>query len=85
MAAHRTGTIVSLCPVKVRMLVKRLCSLLHGINTKGLVKHVQKHSKGVATVKALSEEIVVYDLTVFNKIIIYVGGNDCPENRSDRI
>lgn len=54
-------------------------SLLHGINTKGLVKHVQKHSKGGATVKALSEEIVVYDLTVFNKIIIYVGGNDCAQ------
>ena len=38
---------------------------------------MQKHSKGGATVKALSEEIVVYDPTVFNKIIIYVGGNDC--------
>ena len=49
-------------------------SLLHG---KGLVKHVQKHSKGDATVKVLSEEIVVHDLTVYNKIIISVGGNDC--------
>ena len=52
-------------------------SVLHGINTKGLIKGVQKHSRGGATVNEIIEEIGVYDIKSFNKIIIYVGGNDC--------
>ena len=55
-------------------------SILNGINTKGLVKGVQKHAKGGATVKDLLDEISVYDMTNFGACIIYVGGNDCSNN-----
>ena len=52
-------------------------SILNGINTKGLVKGVQKHAKGGATAKDLLDEISVYDMQNFEACIIYVGGNDC--------
>ena len=55
-------------------------SILNGINTKGLVKGVQKHSKGGATVKDLLEDISVYDMRNIETCIIYVGGNDCANN-----
>ena len=52
-------------------------SILNGINTKGLVKCVQKHAKGGATAKDLLDEISVYDMRNFEACLIYVGGNDC--------
>ena len=36
-------------------------SILNGINTKGLVKGIQKHGKGGATVKDLLDEISLYE------------------------
>ena len=57
-------------------------SILNGVNTKGLVKGIQKHSKGRATVNDLIEEISVYDVRNFETCIIYIGGNDCA-NRTD--
>ncbi|MEW8547726.1 MAG: GDSL-type esterase/lipase family protein [Candidatus Thiodiazotropha sp.] len=52
-------------------------SILSGVNTKGLIKGIQKHSKGGATVNDLIEEISVYDMRNFETCIIYIGGNDC--------
>ena len=52
-------------------------SILNSINTKGLMKGIQKHSKGGATVKEIIEDISVYDMSIFEACIIYVGGNDC--------
>ena len=49
-------------------------SILNGVNTKGLVKGIQKHSKGGATVNDLIEEISVYDVRNFETCIIYIGG-----------
>ena len=49
-------------------------SILNGVNTKGLVKGIQKHSKGGATVNDLIEEISVYDVQNFETSIIYIGG-----------
>ena len=40
-------------------------SILNGVNTKGLVKGTQKHSKGGATVNDLIQEISVYDMRNF--------------------
>ena len=57
-------------------------SILNGVNTKGLVKGIQMHSKGGATVNYLIEEISVYDVRNFETCIIYIGGNDCA-NRTD--
>ena len=56
-------------------------SILNGINTKGLVKGIQKHAKGGATVKDLIEDISVYDMRNFDSCIIYVGGNDCAKGK----
>ena len=57
-------------------------AILNGVNTKGLVKGIKKHSKGGAIVNDLIEEISVYDVRNFETCIIYIGGNDCA-NRTD--
>lgn len=59
-------------------------SILNGVNTKGLVKGIQKHSKGGATVQDLIEDVSVYDLRSFENCIIFVGGNDCARNTTDK-
>ena len=56
-------------------------SILNGINTKGLVKGIQKHAKGGATVQDIIEEISVYDMKNFESCVIYVGGNDCAKGK----
>ncbi|MCG7869795.1 MAG: hypothetical protein JAY74_25920, partial [Candidatus Thiodiazotropha taylori] len=55
-------------------------SIFHAINAKGLINGIQKHSRGGATVSELIQDISVYDFKAFNKVIIYVGGNDCARN-----
>ena len=52
-------------------------SILNNVNTKGLVKDVQKHAKGGARVNDIIDSISVYDMRNFETCIIYVGGNDC--------
>ena len=51
-------------------------SILHPINTKGLIRGLHKHSRGGATVSDIINDITLYDLSQFQTIIISVGGND---------
>ncbi|MCU7800227.1 MAG: SGNH/GDSL hydrolase family protein [gamma proteobacterium symbiont of Lucinoma myriamae] len=60
-------------------------SILHGVNTKGLVTGVQKHSKSGATVNDIISEISMYDLKSFDKYIVYVGGNDCSKHTDEEL
>ena len=54
-------------------------SILKSVNTKGLVKGIQKHSEGGATVNDLIEKISVYHERNFETCIIYIGRNDCAD------
>ena len=56
-------------------------SILNGVNTKGLVKGIQKHSKGGATVNDLIKEISVYDVRNFETCTIYITGNTVQTGR----
>lgn len=68
-------------------------SILHGINPQGLFKGVHKHSISGAGIDSLSEDLELYDLTIFNTIIVYIGGNDasrgmdakCFESKYERL
>ena len=51
-------------------------SILHPINSKGLIRGLHKHSRGGATVSDIINDIALYDLSQFQTIIISVGGND---------
>ena len=51
-------------------------SILHGVNPKGLNKGVFKHAKSGAGIEEITEEINYFDISKFNKIIVYVGGNN---------
>ena len=51
-------------------------SVLHPINTKGLIRGLHKHLRGGATVSDIKNDIALYDLSRFQTIIISVGGND---------
>ena len=51
-------------------------SILHGINPKGLKHGVHKHSKSGATIQSTKDDITMYDLKNFQRVIIYTGGND---------
>ena len=52
-------------------------SILKGINYRGLRKGVKICSRPGARVPDLLEELSIYDLKSFEKIIICIGGNDC--------
>lgn len=52
-------------------------SILKGINYRGLRKGVKIWSRPGARVPDLLEELSIYDLKSFEKIIICIGGNDC--------
>ena len=49
-------------------------SILHPINTKGLIRGLHKHSRGGATVSDIIHDIALY--AQFQTIIISIGGND---------
>ena len=52
-------------------------TILKGINYRGLRKGVKICSRPGARVPDLLEELSIYDLKSFEKIIICIGGNDC--------
>ena len=49
-------------------------SILHPINTKGLIRGLHKHSRGGATISGIINDIALYDLSQFQTSS--VGGND---------
>ena len=57
-------------------------SIICGINKEGLKEHVYQHGISGATVKAILDEIKMYDLQQLSHVMIYVGGNNAP-NKSD--
>ena len=56
-------------------------SILHGVNLKGIKNNVHKHSVSGATVNTLIRDIEMYDLTQFDTVIVYIGGNDLSRTR----
>ena len=54
--------------------------MLKGINIHGLKKGTYKQVKGGAGIDSIREELSVYDISKFDNIIIYVGGNDASNN-----
>ena len=57
-------------------------SLLNGINYRGLRKDVKICARSGASIDDLWEEISVYDMKSFARIIICIGGNDCSRKRN---
>ena len=60
-------------------------SILTNVNTNGLKRNTQKHSKSGARVSSLLDEIPIYDMTVFSDVIIYIGGNDASGKVDDKL
>ena len=58
-------------------------SILNRINTKGLVRGTHKHARSGVTISDIVNDIDLYDLTAFQNIIIYVGGNDSYEKTDE--
>ena len=56
-------------------------SIMKGINYRGLQKDVKICTRSGATIGDLWEEISIYDLKSFARIIICIGGNDCSSRR----
>ena len=57
-------------------------SSLNGINYRGLRKDVKICARSGASIDDLWEEISVYDMKSFTRIIICIGGNDCSRKRN---
>ena len=57
-------------------------SILNGINYRGLRKDVKICARSSASIGALWEEISIYDMKSFARIIICIGGNDCSRERN---
>ena len=57
-------------------------SILNGINYRGLRKDVKICSRSGASIDDLWEEISIYDMKSFARIIICIGGNDCSRKRN---
>lgn len=51
-------------------------SILSGINRKGLKKGVECKPVPGATISAILDTIEIFDVTKFDSIVVYVGGND---------
>jgi len=51
-------------------------SIINRVNQKGLKYNVHKHAIAGATIKTLMNEVQLFDLSRFDTIIVYVGGND---------
>ena len=60
-------------------------SILTNVNTNGLKRNTQKHSKSGARVSSLLHEIPIYDMTVFSDVTIYIGGNDACRKVDDKL
>ena len=57
-------------------------SILNGINYRGLRKDVKICARSGASIDDLWEEISIYDMKSFARIIICIGGNDCSRKRN---
>ncbi|MCG7875881.1 MAG: hypothetical protein JAY75_14380 [Candidatus Thiodiazotropha taylori] len=51
-------------------------SILNPVNTKGMIKGIQKHSKSGAKVSDIVDDVTSYNMKSFCNVIISVGGND---------
>ena len=60
-------------------------SIMHGVNMKGLKNNVHKHSVSGATIQTLITDIDMYDLTQFDTIALYIGGNDLSRKRDPEL
>ena len=60
-------------------------SILHPINTKGLIRGTHKHARSGATISDITNDIGMYDLTAFQNIIISVGGNDSARKTEEEL
>ena len=54
-------------------------SILHGINNRGLKHCVRKHAISGAKIQTIMEDLKIYDLSKFTKIVLYIGGNNASE------
>ena len=57
-------------------------SILNDINYRGLRKDVKICARSGAIIDDLWEEICIYDMKSFVRIIICIGGNDCSRKRN---
>ena len=53
-----------------------MLTILNRINTKGIEKGVQKHSKSGAKISDIVEDVTSYDMKSFQALVVSVGGND---------
>ena len=55
-------------------------SNLSKVNPKGLKDTVHKHAVPGATIKTLTTDMKLFNMKMFDKVIVYVGGNDIANN-----
>ena len=55
-------------------------SILNKINMKGIKNNVHKHSVSGATLPTIINDIELFDLKIFDTIVVYIGGNDSARN-----
>ena len=55
-------------------------SNLSKVNPKGLKDNVHKHAVPGATIKSLTTDMKLFNMKMFDKVIVYVGGNDIANN-----
>lgn len=55
-------------------------SILSGVNKRGLNRNVECLSVPGATIETINDKIQLYDISKFNNIVVYVGGNDAANN-----
>lgn len=60
-------------------------SILHGINPQGLTQGTHKHSISGAGIDDIADDILLYDLSSFSTVIIYIGGNDVARGMSGQM
>lgn len=56
-------------------------SILSRVNPRGLRYNVHKHSLPGATINSLASELQLYNLSRFDTIILYIGGNDAASHK----
>jgi len=56
-------------------------SIINRVNSKGLRYNVHKHSVPGATIRSLMSEVQLFDLSRFDTVIAYVGGNDVAQQK----
>lgn len=55
-------------------------SIVSGINRKGLKNRVECHPVPGATIDAINNKLQIFDISKFDNIVVYVGGNDTSRN-----